>query len=189
MKNRIVGYMLEGDNPVPVYSRNAGACERFADWLHNASNLATACTMVRPGLEVSTRFLGINRARYPSKDLVLWETRVIRDRCPEPPHLYSTAAAARTGHWEVVYSLLRGARLPIPPAIQEAIAAHVPEAYRSEGPPSPNNGGAKPLRQSSAPKAVVPAGKPKCGAGTLRYCAPIIGGCPRAGLARRIPRG
>lgn len=133
MRNRIAGYMLEGDDPVPVYSQNTGACERFADWIQNPRNLETARTVVRPGLEVSTSFLGINRARYPSKDLVLWETRVIRDGCPESPHLYGTAVAARTGHWEVVYGLYRAACLPIPPAVQESLAVHVPEPYRRNG--------------------------------------------------------
>jgi hypothetical protein len=130
MHNEIIGYMLDGDNPVPIYSQDTRASDRFARWLRDPKRRQIAHTVVRPGLAVTTSFLGINQARYPVRDLVLWETRVTRDGRPESTHHYTSATAARTGHWEIVSDMFRAACLPIPPAIREVISANVPAAYQ-----------------------------------------------------------
>lgn len=126
--------MLEEDTPVPVFSQDREACNRFSKWFEDPQNREVERTPIREGLLVVTSFLGINRARHPDKELVLWETQVFKEGVAGSSHLCSSAQAARTAHWELVWCVLRKECLPIPPELREAILRHVPAAFRADYP-------------------------------------------------------
>lgn len=91
-------FILGEDGRTPVEAD----CLEWARWLHAKRNeRIVAKTEIRPGVSVSTVFLGINERIGPGAP-VLFETLVFGGECDGEMWRYGTWAQAEKGHAQAV---------------------------------------------------------------------------------------
>jgi hypothetical protein len=92
-------FRLAEDGSTPIPERDFVA---FAEWFEDADRLV-ARTEVRPGVVVSTIYLGIAVTFTPDRAPLLWETLTFLDGDPRGPcGRYASRADAIAGHTRIV---------------------------------------------------------------------------------------
>jgi hypothetical protein len=95
-------YILDGHTPVP--------CENIFIWakqFEETDQRRVAWTDVRPGVEVSTVFLGIDHNFFGEGPPILFETMVFRDGAGCEDERYATWDEAEQGHARMVAQVER----------------------------------------------------------------------------------